>query len=444
MLLAMRIRNEGLAGPRALVLAVSIAALCGLSPRVSGAVEPDEVPWLRRIPDVAAEMTRLPPFVRDTDLRLLLRSYYLNARNANETLSEAWAGGAWLTYRSGWLLDTFQMGATVFSSVPLYAPSDRDGTQLLAPGQEGFIVPGVAYGALRYGDYALLTGYRQIVEQTYVNPHDNRMAPVTYEGVTLGGKVGFADYLVGYLTRQKERDSETFVPIGEAVGVRGNGAGLTLAGVRLRPIQGLSIELSNQIVDDVFNTAFGQVDYAHAFDRNFVLTVAGQYTDQRAVGDALLGGSKFTHWVTTVGSMRAQLHYHDFTLTTAFSVTGKGNNLQTPFGQYPGFLHMLIRDFDRAGEVAWMAGIGYDLSRWIPETRSGFSFAQGTSAVSPTKRTAAPDIREYNFGMDHRAAKHSGLHGFGFAAVAGIVDIEGTNRPQYQIRLILNYEIPLL
>ncbi len=46
--------------------------------------------------------------------------------------------------------------------------------------------------------------------------------------------------------------------------------------------------------------------------------------------------------------------------------------------------------------------------------------------------------------MDHRAAKHSGLHGFGFAAVAGIVDIEGTNRPQYQIRLILNYEIPLL
>ena len=57
---------------------------------------------------------------------------------------------------------------------------------------------------------------------------------------------------------------------------------------------------------------------------------------------------------------------------------------------------------------------------------------------------AAPDIREYNFGVDHRAAKHSGLHGFGFVAVAGIVDIEGTNRRQYQIRLILNYEIPLL
>src|SRR5260370_41829577 len=149
MLLAMRARKERGACPRTLVLAVSLAAVCGLSPGVAGAAEADEVPWLRRIPDVAAEMTRLPPFVRDTDLRLLLRSYYLNARNANETLSEAWAGGAWLTYRSGWLLDTFQMGATVFSSVPLYAPSDKDGTQLLAPGQEGFIVPGVPYGAVR-------------------------------------------------------------------------------------------------------------------------------------------------------------------------------------------------------------------------------------------------------------------------------------------------------
>jgi hypothetical protein len=38
---------------------------------------------------------------------------------------------------------------------------------------------------------------------------------------------------------------------------------------------------------------------AHAFDRNFILTVAGQYTDQRAVGDTLLGGSKFKRWVTT-------------------------------------------------------------------------------------------------------------------------------------------------
>ena len=425
-------------------MSVLIVVLSGLSPHVGTAADSDDTPLLRRIPAVAESMAQLSPFLRDTELHLHLRSYYFNARNPNETLSEAWAGGAWLSYRSGWLLDTFQMGATVFSAVPLYAPEDRDGTLLLAPGQQGFIVPGIAYGALRYGEYALLTGYRQLVDQTYVNPHDNRMAPQTFEGVTLGGKVGFAEYLVGYLTAMKARNAETFISMGETAGVVGSGSGLSLVGARLSPLHGLKLELSNQLVDDVYNTAFAQIDYAYAFHRDFVVTLAGQYTDQRAVGDALLGGSKFKHWVTTVGSMRAQLHYHDFTLTTAFSVTGKGNNLQTPFGQYPGFLHLLVRDFDRAGEVAWRAGAGYDLSPWAPETRIAVSLARGTNAINPAKRTAAPDVREYDFGVDHRASKHSGLHGFGFTAIAGIIDVQGLSRTQYQIRLILNYEIPLL
>lgn len=425
------------------VAALLFLTLAAGAPRAS-AEEAQDLPWLRRIPDVAGTMTSLPPFLRDTELLLHLRTYYLNERNAKNTMDEAWAGGGWLSYRSGWLLDTFQMGATVFGTAPLYAPEDRDGTRLLGPGQTGFVVPGIAYGALRYGDYALLTGYRQYVDQTYVNGHDNRMIPVTFEGVTLGGKVDFAEYLVGYLTRMKERDSDTFLPLGEIAGVHGSGAGLALAGATLTPIHGLKIEVSNQIVPDVINTAFAQVDYTHAFHRDFLVTVAGQYTDQRAVGEALLGGSKFTRWVTSVGGMRAQLHYHGFTFTTAFEVTGKGNNVHTPFGTYPGFLHMLVRDFNRAGEVAWMAGAGYDLSRWFSDTKIGFSFAQGTSAVSPTKRTSEPNIREYDFGVDHVAGKHTPLRGFGFTAIAGIVDIDGLSRPQYQIRLIVNYELPLL
>ena len=66
--------------------------------------------------------------------------------------------------RSGWLWDTFAMGAVGYTSQPLYAPDDKDGTTLLAPGQEGITVLGQAYGQLRYRDYALLTGYRQMVD----------------------------------------------------------------------------------------------------------------------------------------------------------------------------------------------------------------------------------------------------------------------------------------
>jgi hypothetical protein len=429
---------------RAVLVPALVAALSGLAPPASAADDSDVTPLLRRIPGVARDLSRLPPFIRDTDLRLHLRTYYLNERNANDTISEAWAGGGWLSYRSGWLLDTFRMGATVFTSAPFYAPADRDGTLLLERGQRGFIVPGIAFGALRYGEYALLTGYRQLVEQTYVNPHDNRMVPQTFEGVTLGGKVDFAEYLVGYLTGMKTRGSETFVSMAEAAGVARNDGGLVLAGTRLTPLRGLTLELSNQFGNDVFNTAYGRIEYVHAFSPDLAVTLSGHYTDQRAVGEALLGGSKFKHWVTSVGGMRAQLHYRDLTLTGAFEVTGKGNNIQVPFGAYPGYLHMIVRDFNRAGEVGWLAGFSYDFSRWLPETKVVFAFAQGTNTIDPIKRTPQPTMREHDLGIDYRAPKRSALRGFGVQVVGGVLHLGAGPTPLYQLRLILNYEIPLL
>ena len=90
----------------------------------------------------------LPPFLRDTDLKLNFRSYYLNRMKPDGTENEAWAFGGSASYRSGWLLDTFAMGATFYGSAPLYAQEDKDGTLLLKPGQKGYYVPGQAWGAL--------------------------------------------------------------------------------------------------------------------------------------------------------------------------------------------------------------------------------------------------------------------------------------------------------
>jgi hypothetical protein len=428
-----------------LPIAALIVQLWGPSPGLAAEDGGDDVPLLRSIPDVAEGLKSLPPFLRDTDLTLHLRTYYFNQRNSSDTISEAWAGGGWLTYRSGWLLGTFQMGATVFTSIPLYAPDDRGGTDLLLPGQVGFIVPGVAYGALRYEEYALLTGYRQLVNQTYVNAQDNRMAPNTFEGVTLKGQVGFVDYLVGYLTQMKQRDASTFISMAEAAGVKGNSGGLALGGVVLKPGGGFTLQLSNQYGNDVFNTAFAQADYTHAFTAELALTFSGQYTDQRAVGGDLLGGSKFTSWVTSVGGTRVQLRYQDLTLTGAFSMTGKGNDIQTPFGHYPGYLRLIVKDFDSAGEVAWLAGLYYELPRaLLPGASAELKFAQGWNAVSPTTRKPVPDQREYDIVLYYGPPKTSALRGFGFEVSTGLVDTQGNNKLGYQIRLILNYELPLL
>jgi len=136
------------------------------------------------------QKSNLPPFVRDTNLTVHFRTYYFNRTKPDDTINEAWAFGGWLTYESGWLLDTFAMGASLYGSAPLYGPDDRDGTLLLKPEQKGYYVPAEAWGALRYQDYVILKGYRQRVDQTYINSQDNRMTPNTFQGVTLGGKVG--------------------------------------------------------------------------------------------------------------------------------------------------------------------------------------------------------------------------------------------------------------
>src|SRR5262249_47023026 len=124
---------------------------------------PGRRPLERLFEPLKQMMPGLTPFLGDTDLKIHFRSYYFNREKPDGTNNEAWAFGGWVAYRSGWLLDTFGIGATFYGSAPLYAPEDRDGTLLLKSGQEGYYVIGEAYAALRYQDYALLKGYRQLV-----------------------------------------------------------------------------------------------------------------------------------------------------------------------------------------------------------------------------------------------------------------------------------------
>ncbi len=177
--------------PRALGLGLLVVSTTwsGLASADDAPPPPPQPTPLEALFQPVREMLKpLPPFLSDTDLKVHFRTYYFNRTKPDDTVNEAWAFGGWITYQSGWLLDTFSMGASLYGSAPLYAPDDRDGTLLLKPGQEGYYVPAEAWGALRYQEYALLKGYRQRVDQTYINSQDNRMTPNTFQGVTLGGQ----------------------------------------------------------------------------------------------------------------------------------------------------------------------------------------------------------------------------------------------------------------
>ena len=439
---ARRARRRGLLSVcRVLLAGAALLATVSMpSPGWGGETSVGELPILTRMfPPLQEGMKPLDPFFRDTDLVLQLRTFYRLLENPNRTTSEAWAAGGRLTYRSGWWLDTFQIGAALYTSQPLYAPEDRDGTSLLAPGQEGYTALGLAYAALRYKAYAVLTGYHQEVDTPYVNPQDDRMAPNTFEGVTLSGKAPHVDYTLGYLTQLKPRNENQFLSFGEVAGVKGGDQELLLAGLRVEPWKNLVLRVFEYYVDDAFNTGYGDVDYLHSLGSDLSLRVGVQYTDQRSVGGDRLGA--FETWVV---AGRAAVAYAGFTLTGAFAATGEGADIRTPFGTYPGYVKLIQKDFNRAGEKAWAIRLDYDLARLgIPGLSALAAVARGVDAVDLKTGRPAPDRTEYNVDATYRPPTGT-LRGFSFRVRLALLDQSGSDHLGYDVRLIVNYELPLL
>jgi hypothetical protein len=386
-------------------------------------------------------------FLRDTALTLHLRTFYFDGTQTEGAENEAWAGGGWLGYRSGWLLNTLAIGATLYGSAPIYAPADRDGTILLAPGQEGYYALGEAWAALRYEDYALLKGYRQLVDQGYINPSDIRMTPYTFEGITLGGRVDAVQYLAGYLWKIKPRNSDTFISMAEQAGATGSHGGVGLIGVRLGPSPDLQIDVSNQYGVDTFNTVYAKASYRHRVTDDWAIRLGAEFTDQRAAGAALVGNAADRKWATQVGGARVQVLYRQLTLTGAFSITGPGNNIQNPWGTYPGFLSLIdapaAQNFARANENAWLIGAVYDFSALGALGLVGtLNFASGARAIDPQTRTRVPDQRELNVKVEYRPSWLAStiLRGLRLTVRAALYDEEHSSRLARQIHLILDWD----
>jgi hypothetical protein len=394
-----------------------------------------------------AGIAPLALFLRDATLTLHLRTFYYDGTKNKGIENEAWTGGGWLGYRSGWLLDTFGIGATIYGSAPFYAPADKDGTFLLKPGQKGYVALGEAYGALRYQDSVLLKGYRQLVDQGYINPSDIRMTPYTFEGVTLGGKMGVIQYLAGYLWKIKPRNADRFISMAEQAGAKGSNGGVGLIGVQLTPAPGLRIDVSNQYGIDTFNTTYAKMDYRYRLNGDWAIGLGTEFTDQRAVGAALVANAAAKKWSTQVGGARVQLIYRDLTLTGAFSITGSGNTIQNPWGTYPGYLALIdapaSENFARANEKAWLIGAVYDFSRLVAPGLTGtFNFVWGTGAIDPQTRVGEPDQKEYNCKIEYRPPwlAPTILRGLWLTVRSSLYDQEGTGRLGRQIHVILNWE----
>jgi hypothetical protein len=398
-------------------------------------------------PRLKDRLRHLSPVFRDSELDLQFRSYYFRAKNFDNSKSEAWTLGGSLAYQSGWHDDWIAVGAKLYTSQKLHGPSDRDGTQLLRPEQRSYTVMGQTYARLRFRERHEVWLYRREYDLPYVNKDDSRMTPNTFEGYTVRGTLlGGASqpklrYVGGYLTRMKKRDSDRFVPMGEAAGaVGGAKRGLWMAGALLSTGK-LTFGAIDYLTPDVLNIFYSEFDRTWSISDELAVRLGAQFTDQRSVGDDLLTGSFFD---TRVWGARLAASYKGATLRFAFSTTSSEADIRHPFGNYPGYLSLMTRKFNRAGEDAWLVGIAYHFRRVGLEGLSTFvNVARGSDIQDELSGASLPDETEVDITLDYRPERGP-LKGFWLRLRAAFVHSEGSHPSSNNLRVILRYDFPVL
>jgi hypothetical protein len=384
------------------------------------------------------------PFWRDSQLDLHPRTYFLDRRNFNETRDRAWAGGGWIGWQSGYAHDVFQVGATLYTSQPLFAPPDEGGTLLLTEDQESITTFGQAWIAVRFAEQRL-TFWRQLVDTPLINPRDNRMIPITFEGITLKGAPPMQTHLsywVGYLWDFKPRDVAYFESMSSGLGVEED-FGAIFGLVRLEPMNGWHFAAMDYFIHDTINSGYGEARYDFPkIENGPAWTFAINDMFQSNVGDDLITGDPF---FTHQASARLGAAYNSWTLFLAGSTTGTGADIRSPFGSKPNYTDMQQVSFDRAGEDAVVVGAAYDFTKLgLPGVTAGASLGHGVDAINPFTGSGLPDRTEYDLFLQYRPsmgplqglrlqAKYAKVLGDGF----------GPRGAQPEFRLIADYSVLL-
>lgn len=384
-----------------------------------------------------------PAFFRDSLLQFVARTYYMTRDNFDGSRSQAWAAGGWVAFRSGLIGDLFGVHAAYYTSQKLFGALDEDGTKLLAPGQNSLGMLGQIYGRVQIVDQEIRGG-RQLVDTPLINPQDNRMVPNTFEGatlVTLPDKDRNYDYALGYLWTVKQRDSNDFISMSNALAsadVENRGAPFFM--VKYRPVPGLSTAFMDYYVQDFINTGFAQAEYDFRQPKTVPNWIIGaNVIDQRSVGSDLLTGNSFQ---TYQASAKVQMSYVGWTLFAAGSITGDGSKIFSPYGTKPNYTDMQQLSFDNAGEKAIGGSVTYDFGKiGLSGVSAGAWHTHGWGAINPATNLAIPNRDELDLWIQYRPTEGP-LKGFRLKTqYANVWQQDNVRDTQPEFRFIIDYTV---
>ena len=429
---------------RFVAVALAVLLFCGVVHSQEVEREDDDEPNQHAILEplgTESEEERSRWLLEGAELVLKPRTYYLHRDYDTANTRAGWALGGGLEFRSGWWQDRVRFGATISTSQKLYGPSDKDGTQLFKPGPEAFTVFSEAYATVRLGgDHGVCIG-RQTIDLPYMGKHDLRMIPNTFNAVTIGNKPGDGlAYMAGYVDSIKYKDSDEFTPMSEAAGADDTDKGLTFWGFRYRMPDQSVYGLIHQRTPDLFHTTFAKAEKRLEFSDDLSLWADVSYTQQKSLGEELIGDFK-THLIST----RLELMAGANKFRVGASRTDEGGNIQKPYGNPANYLSVIINDFDRAGEDAFSVGYSRDLGQVGPGALSFFAnVVWGNTPDSGP--IASPDNTEFDLTVDWRLNEGWSEKlwvRFRGAWVRYDSDYPGTD-DLFDFRIIVNYDFDLL
>jgi hypothetical protein len=397
-------------------------------------------PTLRDLPAIfpwlPEQLSHLPPFLADTRLEARFRTYYLRKDREIDELSEAWAMGGSLYYRSGWLADAFAVEVEGFTSQPIYAPEGRGGTELLTFDQEGYSALGIANARLRYAGMELI-GYRQYLDLPYVNRQDNRMTPNTFEALRLAKPEGDFRFSTGYVWKIKRQTAETFVSMSEALGLSKE-RGLAYGGGVWDPSGKLHLGAFAVAEPDVFAGAYGELGFVEPIGGGLEARIDTQFSYEAPIGDRLLGSELDGTWNLGI---RGASSWKGAVLRLGGSFTGASGHILKAYGSSPSYLNLMQRVFDRANEKALLTSLSYDFSVLDVDAFSFIAnFAVGFDGELAGE---SGDVKELDATLDYRLS--SGVfRGLWLRVRGSWLRDDLADGDAVDIRVFLRYDLSLL
>ena len=375
--------------------------------------------------------------IKDTKFKANFRTYYFDRNKFDGSESESLATGGSVGFKTGYFLDHIAFAATGYTSQHLHGDDDEDGALLLKPGQEGFTVLGEAYVDFRIIDDLNLYVGRKEFDTPYLNRNDTRMVPVSFEAIVLQGKAKWGDrgeslkFGLGYVSTIKDRNSDEFVSMSSDAGASTDKGVFTAGALYQRG--NFSIGGIDYYCQDTINIGYVEAKMEFPIDDFWKPRVALQFTDQRSVGDELLQDEGFS---TQQYGIKAELPVGRALFTAAYTHNSNGTNVQTPWGQYPGYTAVQVEDFNRAGEGAFMLRAGYELP-WV-EGLSAYALWVHGSQPDDSKQYAKD---ECDFNVQWAPPKGL-LKGLSLRVRYGIVEQDGADDDGLtDFRVICNYSI---